>query len=51
MEAIVGKTYRDNELHYLVKWVGCSEDQNTYLPIGRLQCEDLIAEYEMTLDD
>jgi hypothetical protein len=45
VERIVGRSSRDTVLWYEVKWVGYEE--TTWLSFDRLNCDDLIEEYEM----
>ncbi|RWS19753.1 chromobox protein 5-like protein [Leptotrombidium deliense] len=35
-------------VQYLVKWRNYSDNQNTWEPMGNLDCSDLIAEYEFS---
>ncbi|CAG2117130.1 unnamed protein product [Medioppia subpectinata] len=46
VEAIVGKRKRAGRVEYCVKWLGFSDDENTWEPIDNLHCEELIADYE-----
>ena len=34
------------KLQYLVKWVGYSEEENTWEPVQNLDCEDKIKQFE-----
>merc|ERR1711899_341333 len=47
VETIVSKRLRKGKAEYLVKWKGWEDpDDNTWEPIGNLECHELIEEYE-----
>ena len=46
VERIISKEYRNGSPWYQVKWLGFGEEHNTLLPIDRLNCDDLIEEFE-----
>merc|ERR1719500_1609780 len=47
VETIVSKRLRKGKAEYLVKWKGWEDpDDNTWEPIGNLECHELIEDYE-----
>jgi hypothetical protein len=46
VEAIVGKRKHKNASQYLIKWEGYGDEFNTWEDEDRLNCPDLLAEYE-----
>ena len=47
VEKIRKKSYDLNgKIHYLIKWNGYDEKDNTWEPIENLSCQDLIQEFE-----
>merc|ERR1712096_558847 len=47
----VAKRIRKGKVEYNVKWKGWDMDDNTWEPIGHLECKELIKEYEDTHPD
>ena len=49
VEKIVDKQYGlDGQIHYLIKWKGYDDKDNTWEPIENLFCFDLIEKFEKT---
>ena len=49
VEKIVDKQYGlDGQIHYLIKWKGYDDRDNTWEPIENLFCFDLIEKFEKT---
>ena len=46
VERILDKRFYKNQLQYLVKWDGYSEEQSTWEPKENLDCPDLIKAFE-----
>ncbi|CAF0748289.1 unnamed protein product [Adineta ricciae] len=46
VEAIVDKRVRGRKIEYLLKWQGYSSADNTWEDVSRLNCPDLIREFE-----
>ena len=49
VEAVTDKRLRKGKTEYLVKWKGWDSGDNTWEPIGNLECHEMIEEYETTL--
>ncbi|XP_016992821.2 chromo domain-containing protein rhino-like [Drosophila takahashii] len=50
VEKIVGKRLKGGRLQYLVKWLGFSDEENTWEPLeGVIHCCDLLADFEAEL--
>ena len=47
VERIVDKRRKNGKIEYLVKWEGFSESVNTWEPKIYLDCDQLVAEYEV----
>jgi len=47
VESIINKRIRKGKVEYLVKWKGWENpDDNTWEPVGNLDCPEIISEYE-----
>ena len=46
VEAVCDKRLRKGKAEYLVKWKGWDSDDNTWEPIGNLECHEMIEDYE-----
>jgi len=51
VEKIVDKRIRKGAVEYFVKWKGWDNSDNTWEPVGNLDCQDLIQEYEKNHKD
>jgi len=49
VESIADKRMKKGKVEYLVKWIGWSSDDNTWEPVGNLECPEIISAYEKGL--
>lgn len=49
VEKIVGKRVRKGIVEYRVKWVGYSDNENTWQTVDSMSCPELVAKYEAEL--
>ena len=50
VEKILDKRWRYGKIEYLLKWVGYSDDHNSWEPEENLHCEELIKDFEEQLE-
>ncbi len=50
VEKILDKRWRYGKIEYLLKWVGYSDDQNSWEPEENLHCQELIKDFEEQLE-